>query len=172
MSNEERRTTVNEQRRILEPRILVLFLLLIGSSIIVTVKYYYLLKKSQSCHHCPSSAPCCSRWGFCGSTIEYCGDGCRSGPCIDNVSNNTRNNISGYIITKAIFQCAFPLLNTELLIRRFQALQESQWSPVNKEEAAIFLSHVSHETDGLQTYVEYCQQTNCRFLTLFILKLN
>jgi hypothetical protein len=24
---------------------------------------------------------CCSKWGFCGSTDAYCGDGCQSGPC-------------------------------------------------------------------------------------------
>lgn len=30
---------------------------------------------------CPDFAPCCSRWGFCGSTQEYCGLGCQDGPC-------------------------------------------------------------------------------------------
>ncbi|CAI5503221.1 unnamed protein product [Closterium sp. Naga37s-1] len=24
---------------------------------------------------------CCSKWGWCGSTVDYCGSGCLSGPC-------------------------------------------------------------------------------------------
>jgi len=148
----------------LQPRILVL-LLLIGILAIIIIKQFYLFKKIQSCTNCPVSAPCCSRWGFCGSTIEHCGDGCQSGPCIDNNSTNDANDNGTYIITKAIFRCAFPLLNATMLAHRFQGFKEAQWLPVNKDEAAIFLSHVSHETDGLQTYVEYCQRTNCKFVS-------
>lgn len=28
---------------------------------------------------CPGSAKCCSQWGWCGSTAEYCGTGCQPG---------------------------------------------------------------------------------------------
>jgi chitinase len=150
---------------ILQPRILVL-LLLIGITAIIIRKQFYLFKKYQSCDRCPTSAPCCSRWGFCGSTTEYCGFGCQSGPCIYNNNGNEGNNNDRHVITKAIFRCAFPSLNAELLAQRLQGFKETQWSPVNKDEAAIFLSHVSHETDGLQTYVEYCQRTNCKFVSL------
>jgi hypothetical protein len=83
---------------------------------------------------------------------------CHFGPCMIN-SNGT------YIITKAIFQCAFPLLNVTMLDARFQALKKSEWSPINKDDAAVFLSHVSHETNGLLTYIEYCQKTNCKFIS-------
>jgi chitinase len=148
----------------LKPRILIL-LLLIGIFAIIIIKQFYLIKNIQSCTNCPISAPCCSRWGFCGSTVEYCGDGCQSGACIDNNSTNDANDNGTNVITKAIFRCAFPLLNATMLARRFQGFKEAQWLPVNKDEAAIFLSHVSHETDGLQTYVEYCQRTNCKFVS-------
>ncbi|CAI5457576.1 unnamed protein product [Closterium sp. Yama58-4] len=36
---------------------------------------------------CSSSSPCnprslcCSKWGWCGSNVSYCGDGCQNGPC-------------------------------------------------------------------------------------------
>ena len=34
---------------------------------------------------CPDCL-CCSKWGFCGSTADYCGDGCQSqcNGCDDN----------------------------------------------------------------------------------------
>jgi len=143
----------------LQPRILVLLLFISITGIIIT-KQFYLFIKGQSCTSCPASAPCCSKWGHCGSTAEYCGAGCQSGPCINDNDNST------YIITKAIFQCAFPSLNATMFDRRFQGLKETQWSPVNRDEAAIFLSHVSHENDGLHTYIEYCQRTNCKFTFL------
>ena len=31
-----------------------------------------------------SQGSCCSMYGFCGDTIAHCGDGCQSGPCIDD----------------------------------------------------------------------------------------
>ena len=33
-----------------------------------------------------------------------------------------------------------------------------KWKPENAIEAAIFLAHVAHETDGLRTLVEYCSK--------------
>lgn len=30
--------------------------------------------------NCPSSM-CCSRWGYCGTTADYCGAGCQAGKC-------------------------------------------------------------------------------------------
>lgn len=83
---------------------------------------------------------------------------CQFGPCMNN-SDGT------YTITKTIFQCAFPLLNVTMLDARFQALRKSEWSSINKDDAAVFLSHVSHETNGLLTYIEYCQKTNCKFIS-------
>ena len=32
---------------------------------------------------------CCSQWGFCGSTSEYCGAGCQSGPCGSNTGSSS-----------------------------------------------------------------------------------
>lgn len=34
---------------------------------------------AQNCN-CPADM-CCSQWGYCGTTADYCGDGCQSGPC-------------------------------------------------------------------------------------------
>ncbi|CAM0904039.1 unnamed protein product [Alopecurus aequalis] len=39
---------------------------------------------AQNCN-CPANM-CCSQWGYCGTTIDYCGPGCQSGPCTVTVS--------------------------------------------------------------------------------------
>ena len=110
--------------------------------------YLHWLAKRLTCPLCPASGACCSRRGFCGSTSEHCGT--------DEKSDRPS------LITKSIFRCAFPSLNDTLLARRFTGLRQSGWLPVNLDEAAVFLSQVSHETDGLKTYEEYCQRTECR----------
>jgi chitinase len=30
---------------------------------------------------CPDPSDCCSEWGYCGTTSDYCGQGCQNGPC-------------------------------------------------------------------------------------------
>ena len=39
-----------------------------------------------------------------------------------------------------------------------EALEQVSFKPQNRDEIIIFLAHVSHETDGLKTYREYCAQ--------------
>ena len=139
-----------------------LFVLLscIALGTLVHGNYFHLFLKRQNCEECLSKAQCCSKWGFCGSGEEHCGPGCQAGPCTGHEHGKHHHDKS--IITETIFRCAFPSLSDELLTRRLQGLRETGWSPANTEEAAVFLSHVSHETDGLRTYVEYCQQTGCK----------
>lgn len=141
----------------------VIALIVISILIAFIIKQLYSYKIDPSCPICSKSNQCCLKNNSCGSTIEYCGIGCQSGPCINNNTNTS-------IITKKNFQCAFPLLNTTLLNHRFQALKKSGWLPINKDEAAVFLSHVSHETDGLQTYVEYCQSSKCLLNSCYYFK--
>jgi hypothetical protein len=38
---------------------------------------------------------------------------------------------------------------------RLDGLRKSGWKPINKEEAAVFLAHVFHETGGLKIISEY-----------------
>ncbi len=99
---------------------------------------------------------CCSKWGYCGSTNAYCGEGCQSGPC---KTPPTRTPSDSYI-TPEIFQCVFPQIDTNIRTRRFQGLTKAmiqmQWKPINSVEAAIFLAHIAYETDGLSTLAEDC----------------
>ena len=99
---------------------------------------------------------CCSKWGYCGLTKAYCGDGCQSGPCITKPTKSPER----FDITSEIFECAFPDLNINIRTRRFQgltrAMEQMKWAPINAVEGAIFLAHIAHETDGLQTLAEDC----------------
>ena len=35
-------------------------------------------------------------------------------------------------------------------------MKQMNWTPINKVEAAIFLAHISYETNGLKTLTEDC----------------
>ncbi|CAF3556823.1 unnamed protein product [Rotaria sp. Silwood1] len=100
----------------------------------------------------PPCAPglCCSKWGYCGSTPEYCDDQTGSG-------NNSA------LITREQFDCIFDQLDPATRDKRWQGYQEAltmtPFQPQNQNEVMIFFSHVSHETDGLKTYEEYCGQS-------------
>jgi hypothetical protein len=100
---------------------------------------------------------CCSKWGYCGSTNAYCGEGCQSGPCKNRNITKSHGSIN---ITPEIFQCVFPNLDPNVRTRRFQGLTKAmiqmKWKPINTVEAAIFLAHISGETDGLKTLSEDC----------------
>jgi hypothetical protein len=96
---------------------------------------------------CPDSKMCLSKWGYCGYGNDSCGEGCQSGPCYDNHQN---------IINHENFRCAFDTLDNKTRRERFDGLNKSGWKPINKDEAAVFLAHVYHETDGLKTLIEYC----------------
>ncbi len=99
---------------------------------------------------------CCSKWGYCGSTKAYCGDGCQSGPCI----NKPTKIPDRFNITSEIFECVFPDINVNIRTRRFQgltaAMAQMKWAPINAVEGAIFLAHIAYETDGLNTLAEDC----------------
>ncbi|CAF0820520.1 unnamed protein product [Adineta ricciae] len=108
-----------------------------------------------------AKSECCSKWGYCGKTDEYCGVGCQSGPCKLSPTQPAKLSTS-FTLTADTFACVFPKIDAELRARRFQGLHEAmelmKWKPASSTEAAVFLSHVSHETDGLKTCEEYCSQ--------------
>ncbi|CAF2921113.1 unnamed protein product [Rotaria sp. Silwood2] len=110
---------------------------------------------------CPENEGC-SKWGYCGRTDAYCGDGCQAGPC--KISSKTIH--TSFDITPEVFACIFPNIDIDLRVRRFngltEAMKQMKWKPINSTEAAIFLAHVSHETDGLKILAEYCsKQDTC-----------
>ncbi|CAF1591733.1 unnamed protein product, partial [Adineta steineri] len=100
----------------------------------------------------PTCAPglCCSKWGYCGSTSEYC-------------NNKPEVGANDTSLTRKRFDCIFDQLDSGARDKRWQGLQEAlsmvQFQAQNRDELIMFLAHVSHETDGLKTYEEYCGQS-------------
>ncbi|CAF0802732.1 unnamed protein product [Adineta steineri] len=98
---------------------------------------------------------CQSQWDYCGTGDDYCGNGCKSGPCYGSGGGGGGGG-DGSIITEQTFACAFNTLDAGTRFNRFSGLRDSGWKPSNKDEAAVFLAHVFHETDGLKVIKEYC----------------
>jgi hypothetical protein len=73
------------------------------------------------------------------------------------------------IINEKTFQCAFNGLNAKTRKERLGALRKSGWKPGNKDEAAVFLAHVYHETGGLKQLNEKCAPGKFTFLQIRIL---
>ncbi|CAF1663140.1 unnamed protein product, partial [Adineta ricciae] len=102
---------------------------------------------------CPDSSMCLSQWGYCGTGPDYCGTGCQAGPCTGSGGSSGGD---GTIINEQTFACAFNTIDAGTRLNRLNGLRNSGWKPTNKDEAAVFLGHVFHETDGLKTIREYC----------------
>ena len=109
---------------------------------------------------CPDPNMCRSKWGYCGTGDDFCGDGCTDGPCHGGGGGGGGGGGSGggdsSIITDENFACAFNTIDDGTRANRLNGLRNSGWAPSNKDEAAVFLAHVFHETDGLKTLKEYC----------------
>ncbi|XP_010687455.2 endochitinase A [Beta vulgaris subsp. vulgaris] len=122
-----------------------------------------------------ASGLCCSRWGYCGTTAAYCGDGCQQGPCYSSttpsgsvmVPNLVTDAFFNRIINQASSSCAgkrFYTRSAFLSALRSYPQFGSGSSDVVKREVAAFFAHLTHET-GHFCYIEeiakatYCQSS-------------
>jgi hypothetical protein len=124
-----------------------------------------LIRKLFRRQSCSDPTLCLSEWGYCGTGADYCGDGCQSGPCSGTGGGGGGGN-NGDIITDNNFQCSFNTLDDGTRGQRLAGLRQSGWKPQNSDEAAVFLAHVYHETDGLKTLTEYCAPGKFRFIKI------
>ncbi|KAJ0435427.1 putative chitinase [Helianthus annuus] len=134
---------------------------------------------AQNCGCSPDL--CCSQYGFCGLGEEYCGTGCRGGPCF---SAPPTNNVDvGSIVTDAFFSGIVDQSDAGCDGRGFYtraAFLEAlghypEFGRVGSEEdsrreIAAFFAHVTHET-GHFCYIEeingssgdYCEEENTEY---------
>uniref|UniRef100_A0A0C9S4Z8 TSA: Wollemia nobilis Ref_Wollemi_Transcript_13508_1027 transcribed RNA sequence n=1 Tax=Wollemia nobilis TaxID=56998 RepID=A0A0C9S4Z8_9CONI len=130
-----------------------------------------------------TSSQCCSKWGYCGTTNAYCGDGCKSGPCHNKPSPSVPapGSSSGIesIITEDFFNrirsgisssCAGKNFYTyngfidAAKAQGFAGFGTTGTLVQRKRELAAFFANVAHETGSL-CYVEeikkatYCQNS-------------
>jgi hypothetical protein len=138
-----------------------LLLLFIVAGLIHVIQGNLNERDEATLHHverrqaCPDSKMCRSQWGFCGTGTEYCGAGCTAGSCSSGGSGGSGSG-GDNIITDQIFTCAFNTIDAGTRANRLDGLRKAGWKPANKDEGAVFLAHVFHETDGLKTVREYC----------------
>ncbi|XP_027149796.1 endochitinase EP3-like [Coffea eugenioides] len=155
--------------------------LIIIFSIAVLVGSFSQLISSQNCDCEPDL--CCSQWGYCGTSDDYCGKGCQSGPCTAS-SDGGNNGVSvADVVTDAFFSgisdqagssCAGKGFYTRSAFLEAQNLY-SEFGTVgsvddSKREIAAFFAHVTHET-GHMCYIEeidgpskdYCDESNTQY---------
>ncbi|KAL5574709.1 hypothetical protein UlMin_016408 [Ulmus minor] len=132
---------------------------------------------AQNCGCSPNL--CCSKFGYCGSTDEYCGEGCQSGPCKSSKPTTPRTGAVANVVTQAFFNGVInkgtgncpgksfytrdAFLNAANTYKQFG----SGSAEASKREIAAFFAHVSHETGFLCKIDEtggenhdYCDKTS------------
>ncbi|CAH9132128.1 unnamed protein product [Cuscuta epithymum] len=129
---------------------------------------------------------CCSQWGYCGSTDDYCGTGCKGGPCHSTGGGSgggrSSSGVAG-VVTDAFFngianQAASSCEGKGFYTRAafLEAMKQyPQFGTVgssddSKREIAAFFAHVTHETGHLCYINEingasrnYCDNTNTQY---------
>ncbi|KAG2326706.1 hypothetical protein Bca52824_009434 [Brassica carinata] len=151
----------NNQNMALTKISLVLLLCLLG--------LYSETVKSQNCG-CASGV-CCSQYGYCGNGPEYCGSGCRSGPC-----TGTQGDSLGSIVSQAFFNNIINRADNGCAGKRFYTrdsfISAANTFPnfansVTRREIATMFAHFTQEV-GYFCYIEeingasqnYCDDRN------------
>ncbi|KAK1577998.1 hypothetical protein Q3G72_026751 [Acer saccharum] len=136
---------------------------------------------SQNCNCAPNL--CCSQFGFCGTSDQYCGAGCKAGPCTSSGGTGGGSGSSSVanIVTAEFFDgiknqaggdCAGKSFYTrDGFLNAVKSFPEfgSGSADNSKREIAAFFAHVTHETGHL-CFVEeidksnmYCDQGNTQY---------
>lgn len=131
---------------------------------------------AQKCGCAPNL--CCSKYGYCGSTSAYCGEGCQQGPCQGGGGGGGGGggSVDG-TVTPAFFDGIIGQASASCAGKRFYsrnaflsaARQYPQFGDTKREIAAFF-AHVTHET-GHFCYIEeingaslnYCDPNNRQY---------
>ena len=110
---------------------------------------------AQSCGCQPGL--CCSKYGYCGTTSAYCGEGCQSGPCTGGGGGGPGPGASvASVVTAAFFSGikshAGPGCEGTAFYTRAAFLSAVTSYPNfatgadGRREIAAFFAHVAHET--------------------------
>lgn len=134
---------------------------------------------------CPGQL-CCSKWGWCGTTDDYCGPGCQS----NCPSPPAGGDDLSHLITKQTFEnmllhrngspnCAVGFYTYEAFItaaKSFPSFGNTGTTDIRKRELAAFFGQTSHETTGnfchsvnrFILFVDYCIGKVCVYIYLCI----
>ncbi|KFK37182.1 hypothetical protein AALP_AA4G224700 [Arabis alpina] len=122
---------------------------------------------SQNCGCAPDF--CCSKYGYCGQTDEYCGDDCREGPCRGGGNGGGGGGGGGGdavslegTVTPEFFNSILSQARDNCVGKGFYSHNAfiaaansypSFGSSISKREIAAFFAHVTHETEFM-CYIE------------------
>ncbi|EXB55192.1 Endochitinase [Morus notabilis] len=146
-------------------------LIVLGTILVGALPKNYVMAQNCGC----SSDQCCSKYGYCGTGDDYCGDGCQSGPCYatptssNNVGDIVTPEFFSGILNKATGDCPGKSFFTrDAFLNAANAYPQfgSGSADESKREIAAFFAHVSHET-GFLCHIEetdgasqdYCDET-------------
>nr|ACJ61920.1 chitinase [Zea mays subsp. parviglumis]ACJ61924.1 chitinase [Zea mays subsp. parviglumis] len=121
---------------------------------------------------------CCSKFGYCGTTDDYCGDGCQSGPCRSgggggggggggsggaNVANVVSDAFFNGIKNQAGSGCEGKNFYTRSAflsaVNAYPGFAHGGTEVEGKREIAAFFAHVTHET-GRFCYISEINKSN------------
>lgn len=114
--------------------------------------------------NCGSGGPCaaglcCSKFGFCGSTSDYCGSNCvsqcSSSPGAPSTPSPSGGSGVASIVSSSLYDQIFPSRNSFYTYDSFIAATgafgsfgTTGSSDQQKQDIAALFAHVSHETAG------------------------
>ncbi|KAL6343323.1 hypothetical protein AAG906_022398 [Vitis piasezkii] len=120
-----------------------------------------------------ASDQCCSKYGYCGTGNDYCGNTCQSGPCYSSGGNGSSGIFDG-IINQAASSCAGKNFYTRAAFlnasNSYSQFGNDGSANGTKREIAAFFAHVTQET-GHFCYIEeidgashdYCDSNNTQY---------
>ncbi|XP_062173973.1 endochitinase EP3-like [Alnus glutinosa] len=140
--------------------------------------------KAQNCG-CAANE-CCSQYGYCGTSNDYCGPGCKEGPCTGgspttpstpsgvSVADVVTSDFFNGILNQASGDCAGKSFYTRAAfldaLNSYTQFGTTGTTDDSKREIAAFFAHVTHET-GSFCYIEeingasqdYCDESYTQY---------
>ncbi|RVW88601.1 hypothetical protein VitviT2T_007566 [Vitis vinifera] len=115
------------------------------------------LAQNYSCN----AGLCCSQFGFCGTGVRYCGDGCQAGPCYSppsgggdggciSVADVVTEDFFDGIINQVDASCTGKNFYTRCAfldaLNSYPEFGQGGYANDSKREIAAFFAHATHET--------------------------
>ncbi|CAN6823466.1 hypothetical protein Bca4012_028703 [Brassica carinata] len=132
---------------------------------LLTTLFFLILtvSKPAASQNCGCAADfCCSRSGYCGTTDEYCGEGCKEGPCKNSgpgdptvsLEETVTPEFFNSILSQATeSNCPGKGFYTHETFMAAASAYPSFGASISKREIAAFFAHVAQET-GFMCHIE------------------
>nr|ACJ61939.1 chitinase [Zea mays subsp. parviglumis] len=119
---------------------------------------------------------CCSKFGYCGTTDEYCGDGCQSGPCRSGGGGSSSSGGGGANVASVVTGSFFNGIKSQAgsgcegknfytrsaflsAVKAYPGFAHGGSQVQGKREIAAFFAHATHET-GHFCYISEINKSN------------